>query len=523
MSWFSNFLLLAAEADAEVEKSFMDYAPLIGVLLAIAVVPFVLGKVVSNSLRMADYRWKIRLIFYTVLTGSVVVFLGVKNDAIRLAIDLKGGTRLIYEVDEEQRLRDGLDEAVIKIKQTFGTDEDDDELSVGSPAVGEIRIEVPADNEELNQRIEAETADLEIQGGSLVLTLDHVEDVGSMRHHIYKLVAVTEGSGQMDKLADAVARRINPSGVLEIIIRPAGYGRLEIVIPVTADENQEEVDSIKRKISTAGVLVFRILADENNSEHDRAIRRAKDEEKRGNKDRDVRAGLRTIARWVEVDLQVGEEKKDGTVQIDRNNVLRTVGEKTEVLVIIDRYNVTGGYLASASSGMSSTEGLAVNFTFKPAGAKRFGWLTKDNLPDESVVPVRYSRLGIVLDGELLSAPNINGVITDKGQITGQFNKKSIKFLVGVLNAGSLPTALHERPISEQKMSATQGADLIRRGMMSMAASLIAVFVFMLIYYRFSGIVACFALMLNLLLILQSPKLKKKVLFIPGIIWRLIRS
>jgi SecD/SecF fusion protein len=107
----------------------------------------------------------------------------------------------------------------------------------------------------------------------------------------------------------------------------------------------------------------------------------------------------------------------------------------------------------------------VNVSFNSAGAALFGTLTGQNLPDPA--NRLTSRLGILLDDTLLSAPTIRSTITGDGQITGSFKQSDVDFLVGVLNAGSLPAALVSEPISEQKISPQLGADTIRSGARAM--------------------------------------------------------
>jgi SecD/SecF fusion protein len=106
----------------------------------------------------------------------------------------------------------------------------------------------------------------------------------------------------------------------------------------------------------------------------------------------------------------------------------------------------------------------------------------------------------VLDGVLLSAPTIRSTISSDGQITGSFQQADVEFLVGVLNAGSLPAALYSEPISEQKISPQLGADTIRSGARAMLLATIVVLTFMLMYYRFSGVVADLAVLLNIVLV-----------------------
>ena len=112
----------------------------------------------------------------------------------------------------------------------------------------------------------------------------------------------------------------------------------------------------------------------------------------------------------------------------------------------------------------------------------------------------HRHLAIVLDGYLYSAPTINEPIFESGEINGNFTQAETEDLASVLTAGSLPTALRKEPSSSLLTGATLGADTIRKGVYSMLVATTAVIIFMVIYYRFAGVVANIALLLNVLLI-----------------------
>src|SRR5690606_37386705 len=85
-------------------------------------------------------------------------------------------------------------------------------------------------------------------------------------------------------------------------------------------------------------------------------------------------------------------------------------------------------------------------------------------------------------------------------ITGRFKLEEVEFLVELLNAGSLPAALNKKPVSENVISAQLGEDTIASGSMAMIASTLAVLIFMAFYYRFAGIVADIAVIMNVMLV-----------------------
>jgi SecD/SecF fusion protein len=165
--------------------------------------------------------------------------------------------------------------------------------------------------------------------------------------------------------------------------------------------------------------------------------------------------------------------------------------------------VTGDYLASAAPGDNGD----VNFRFKPAGAELFGEFTSKN---------KNHLMAIVLDGMIESAATIQSRITDSGRITGNFTPEKINHTVRVLRSGSLQATLKREPVSESTMGPTLGRDTIRKGSISVLLAFGAVLLFMLFYYRFAGLVACVALMANLLMTVAFMVMIDATFTLPGL-------
>ncbi len=193
---------------------------------------------------------------------------------------------------------------------------------------------------------------------------------------------------------------------------------------------------------------------------------------------------------------------------------QTKSGETEVLVHMDEYDVDGNYLDRAGSGYDESARPAVNFSFNTPGATRFGALTGDNLPDR--ISGSYSHLGIILDGRLFSAPRLISAITSQGQITGDFTQDEVEFIVEILNAGHLPAALAKTPVSETNISPQLGEDTIRNGSIAMIVSTIAILIFMAVYYRFAGLVANLAVLMNILLVVACMILFKAAFTLAGL-------
>ncbi|MCX5771733.1 MAG: protein translocase subunit SecD [Candidatus Hydrogenedentes bacterium] len=147
----------------------------------------------------------------------------------------------------------------------------------------------------------------------------------------------------------------------------------------------------------------------------------------------------------------------------------------------------------------------IHFRFGSDAATRFGEVTGNNIG---------RPLAIVLDGVVVSAPTIESRITSQGQITGNFSFEQAKDLTIALNSGSMPV-----PVREEYMGvvgASLGTDSIRKGLYSSVFALVAVVAFMLFYYRFGGLVANVALLLNGFIMLAAFAYFRLTLTLPGI-------
>lgn len=308
----------------------------------------------------------------------------------------------------------------------------------------------------------------------------------------------------MDKLIASISRRVNPGGQKEVTIRKYGVEQVEIIVP---EKERSEVDRIKRIISRAGNLEFRILANKRN-DNDVMERALADPSKMQILDSEGRR----LAWWVPV-RDKDKASFAGYPEIARRE--RTIGDRKvlEILVVTDDCNVTGAYLTRSDVGSDRKGQPCVNFQFNNDGGQLFGQLTGDHLPDK-VTDFTY-KLGIILDGELYSAPSIQSTIFDRGEITGSFTKEEVQDLVNVLNAGSLPAALSKEPISELFSGPTLGQDTIEKSWKAMMISSILVPLFMLWYYRFSGLVADIVLVLNMLMLFAIILTVKAALTLTG--------
>ena len=164
-------------------------------------------------------------------------------------------------------------------------------------------------------------------------------------------------------------------------------------------------------------------------------------------------------------------------------------------------------LQNARVGTDNYGAWAVFFGFNEIGAGEFWELTKTNLQEP---------LAILLDDQVISAPNIQSAIRASGQITGNFSGQEVQDLVDKLNAGSLPARLSDQPVSETTIGPTLGNDNLIAGLEAGKWGLIVVAVFMFVYYLKAGVLANIALFLNLVIILGVMAVTRATFTMPGI-------
>ncbi len=161
--------------------------------------------------------------------------------------------------------------------------------------------------------------------------------------------------------------------------------------------------------------------------------------------------------------------------------------------------------ANAVSRTGNDSDYQISFSLKPGGATKFGDWTSKNI---------NNYMGVVLNGEVKSAAYIKSRIDDQGEISGKFSKTSADDLALTLRSGALPAKIEYQ--EERTVGPSLGADSIRSGVTASVAGLIFIVLFMLVYYRGSGINAVIALVLNLMLTLAALIMVDSTLTLPGI-------
>ncbi|TBR22884.1 protein translocase subunit SecD, partial [bacterium] len=309
---------------------------------------------------------------------------------------------------------------------------------------------------------------LDLRGGTHLL----------MELEVDKLPKEADVPDALSRAIEILRNRVDGLGVAEPLI--ARQGDRWIVVQLPGVKNAQAAKDI---VGTTALLEFRMV-DDGQAARDAA---AKIYEKLG--DPFPNGVLSTAAAAM---LPAGD--------------MLVRGRSSEFYVVRASAPLTGALLDSARVETGDNGMPVVAFKWKPEGGKLFGDLTSANVG---------KNMAIVLDGMVQSAPVIRGPIRGgSGIIEGNFKMEDAKKLAIVLRAGSLPAPL--RIIEERTIGASLGEDSIKAGRNAFGFGLLAVAVFMVVYYNMSGLFADFALVLNLVFTLALMSYFGATLTMPGI-------
>ncbi|HVM50222.1 MAG TPA: protein translocase subunit SecD [Candidatus Acidoferrum sp.] len=269
----------------------------------------------------------------------------------------------------------------------------------------------------------------------------------------------------LSQAAEVLRKRVDRFGVAEPVIQPAGSDRILVQLPGLSDSDK---DSARAQIQKAAYLEFRLVAPDSDS-------------------------------------LVEQGTTEPGYEFLRHPHKASDGRDVPGYLVKKRPELTGKYVKAAFVVRDQFGRPEINFTLTPDGAAIFGDVTRENV---------HRQLGIVLDGELQSAPVINGPIEGgNGQITGQFTDQEAHALANVLqNPLQVPVSIR----SESSVDPTLGKDTIRSGISSAIYGTIAVAGFMVVYYLFAGFVADIALLTNIIILLGVMCSVGTTLTLPGI-------
>jgi len=279
---------------------------------------------------------------------------------------------------------------------------------------------------------------------------------------------VDDASGALAQAVEVLRRRVDSIGVAEPDIRPVGDNKIMIQLPGLSEADKADA---KRLVTEAAFLQFALVHKDSRTLVDNDI------------------------------TPPGYTKYALTTKDGAGNSFTS-----EVLVELDnKYGLKGEYITSASPSRNPlTQEPMILFGFNSDGGAAMFQLSSENIGE---------RMAIILDKKLISAPTLQSAISSNGQITGDFTQEEAATIANaLLNPLKAPLTIEE----EMSVEPSLGADSVESGFRAALYGVIAVAVFMLIYYWFSGLVANFALVLNLTILMGVMCYLDAALTLPGI-------
>jgi len=438
---------------------------------------------------------------------------------IQKGLDLQGGLHLVYAVDIDKAVSAKVDHLANEIEDAIKKKTPD--VTVVHEGRDDILVTFknPADNVKLDQEIlrprraELDEVSRDKDKGQVRLRLDsnqvaEIEDL-ALRQGIETI------RGRVDKLGVSEPTIIKKG--TDIIVELPGlktqdFDRIKSIIGRTAqlqfkivdddaDEYMKKVAAAIPKDSPIKYDVSRWSEKEGGGNHDLIVLRAP-----------KREDLEKFTATLTGDLALPTEREWGFEERAKNEEGEAAPEKIwESYLLKKRTLVTGEYLANADQGFDNMNRPVVEFQMDRKGSELMGRLTGENVG---------RRMAVVLDEKINSAPQINSQITERGQIEmgGMLDpmalRQEVKDLVAVLRSGALPAPL--KKTFETQVGPTLGTDAVSKATFAMGIGAAAVVLFMMIYYRLSGIIANLAMVLNMLYMIAILAGLEASLTLPGI-------
>ena len=531
---------------------------------------------IIGALPVMDGGWRFRtgLASVTLLLASVVLWPTIDRvsngaakcpayfkDNIKFGIakglDLQGGLRLVYTVEVEEAIRDKRDRFADEMRQELATSfkfhsgdgvisrdaaaklEEKVHISLPESAVIKLKFSDPADlASKLDERFNKKF------GGEMTQQRSAVP--GEIAFKIRGEVESQIRERAVAQAKDTVIRRVDEKGLREASVTI----RDEDIIVEVPGQDQRAFDDIKEIIRRTARLEFKMVDDEgagkffNVPENQvpekegisiyseqapngpgKSVEKAfyaiitRRSDDKGVFTESLADTLKRFKAWtatlnVPDDHQVGYAIRTENETDDTTGVVTTKEIGWRTYYLFNRAEVTGDYITDAAVAQDTNGGMGgyyVGITFSPAGADRFEEITGANV---------QKRFAIILDDIIDSAPVIKSKIAGGhasitlGAGDPETQLANAKKLEIVLRSGALPAPIS--PSNESMIGPSLGKDAIGQGVKGMLVGSSLVLVFMVFYYRKSGVVADLAVLFNLFLQMASLAFLEATMTLPGI-------
>jgi len=405
-----------------------------------------------------------RVIVIVAVVAAAMWSLWPPSEKIHWGLDLEGGVHLVLQVQTDDAIKAELDDAAQRLV-SFAADEG---IDLGATEVDaesfRFSVGVPAntDREGLDEIIGRSFPDYDVTRAGTSWSL-------AFKPNIERLIrdqAVRKG-------LETINNRVDQFGVSEPVIQRQGIEGDRILIQLPGVDDPERV---KRIIKSTAFLQFK----------------------------EVMAGP-APDRPSLLAGYAGLPPSDGEVMTGNRTGYAGEVVGRSYYVVKKSSIITGRDLRSARRSQDEYGMPNVQFDLVPSAADKFGNYTSSHIG---------TPMAIVLDGNVMSAPTIRAKITDSGVIEGNYSVEEAEDLALILRAGALPATMVY--LEERTVGPSLGHDSVVRGVRAAVSGLVLVMLFMMVYYRLSGLNANVALMINLIILLGAMAYFGATLTLPGI-------
>jgi preprotein translocase subunit SecD len=390
------------------------------------------------------------------------------TDRIHLGLDLRGGTHLILQVQVNDAVNVDSDNAIARLKEDMRTRKINyaditKPDPVNHPDMVVVKGIPPDQTSEFKSIVSDRLPEYDATSGA--------ENSWTVSMKPTSLKDLKDRAVQ--QAIETIRNRIDQLGVSEPVIQENGLGDHQILVQLPSVDDPARVKEIMQ--STAMLEIKQSLGGPYSSEQEA--------------------------------LQAnGGVLPPDSVLIPGKPPHPSSSDTGEVWYIISRASaVSGRDLRTAEPSQDENGQPAVRFILTAEGGRKFYAFTSAHVKDQ---------LAVVLDNKVQSVATIEEPIRDQGIIHGRFTEQEVQDQSMTLRSGALPAGI--KYLEERTVGPSLGADSIRSGVQAAVYGMLAVLIFMLIYYRWAGVNADIALILNLVILLGFMGYFGAVLTLPGI-------
>ena len=387
------------------------------------------------------------------------------GEKVKLGLDLKGGVHLVLRVHTDDALRIETELTVERLRET---------LAEGGLEVGSLSVTSPTEFLVEEVQPDQDQAFRQAASDNSEAVFNRSSGAGNYTYSMKPNIANQLREEAVAQALQTIERRVNELGVAEPVVAKHGSGN-QILVQLPG---VSEVARAKEIIRSTAQLELKLVEQGPFYSREDALQAVGGE---------IPGEMELVSGSEDVSAAGG-------------------GAPSTLYYFVGRVaGITGRDLRTARPTLDEMNQAAVSFSLNQDGARRFGQLTGANIG---------RQLAIIIDDRVFSAPTVEGRITDEGRITGSFTQQEAQDLSLVLRSGALPASLTY--LEERTIGPSLGAASIRAGVTASLGGLLLVVLFILFYYKLTGINAVTSIVVNLMILLGLMAYLGATMTLPGI-------